>query len=52
MDKAAKQEVDQAVEEAKASPEPDMKELWTEIYIAGTEPETMRGITADEIQRF
>lgn len=31
VDKAAKEEVDQAVEEAKASPEPDEKELWTHV---------------------
>ncbi len=31
LDKAAKAEVDDAVEEAKASPEPAAKDLWTDI---------------------
>jgi pyruvate dehydrogenase E1 component alpha subunit len=40
LDKDAKLEVDQAVEEAKASPEPD---LWADIYYRGTEPPFMKG---------
>ncbi|NXD32545.1 ODPA dehydrogenase, partial [Spelaeornis formosus] len=32
IDKAAKEEVDVAVEEAKKSPFPDLKEFWTDIY--------------------
>ncbi|PWN44656.1 putative PDA1-pyruvate dehydrogenase alpha chain precursor [Ceraceosorus guamensis] len=52
IDKEAKEEVDQAVEEAKQSPEPDAKELWTDIYYKGTEPDWMRGRTLDEIHRF
>lgn len=31
IDKAAKEEVDHAVEEAKQSPEPAVKDLWTDI---------------------
>jgi len=52
FDKAAKQEVDKAVEEAKASPEPDVKDLWTDIYYKGTEPPFMRGREREEIHRY
>lgn len=34
IDKAAKQEVDEAVEEAKKSPFPDLKDFWTDIYVS------------------
>jgi len=51
FDKAAKQEVDEAVEEAKASPEPDVKDLWTDIYYKGTEPPFMRGREREEVCR-
>ena len=49
MDKEAKAEVDVAVEEAKASPFPDEKELWTDIYKEGTEPPFMRGREREEV---
>ncbi|KAG9120389.1 alpha subunit of pyruvate dehydrogenase [Ceratobasidium sp. 392] len=49
IDKEAKAEVDQAVEEAKASPEPDVKDLWTDIYYKGTEPPFMRGREREEV---
>ncbi|KAL7748816.1 alpha subunit of pyruvate dehydrogenase [Sorochytrium milnesiophthora] len=52
LDKAAKDEVDKAVEEAKASPEPDLAELWTEVYIKGSEPPTLRGLESQAIQKF
>ncbi|KAF8753479.1 Acetyltransferase component of pyruvate dehydrogenase complex [Rhizoctonia solani] len=48
IDKEAKAEVDKAVEEAKASPEPDPKDLWTDIYYKGTEPPYMRGREREE----
>jgi pyruvate dehydrogenase E1 component alpha subunit len=51
IDKKAKQEVDAAVEEAKKSTEPDVKDLWTDIYYAGTEPEFMRGREREEVCR-
>lgn len=38
IDKDAKASVDQDVEEAKKSPEPNLKDLWTDIYYKGTEP--------------
>jgi pyruvate dehydrogenase E1 component alpha subunit len=49
LDKAAKAEVDEAVEEAKASPEPLDKDLWVDIYYKGTEPPSMRGREREEV---
>jgi len=49
LDKEAKAEVDAAVEEAKASPEPELKDLWTDIYYKGTAPPTMRGREREEV---
>jgi pyruvate dehydrogenase E1 component alpha subunit len=50
LDKAAKGEVDKAVEEAKASPVPRSEDLWTDIYYKGTEPSFMRGRERDEVR--
>jgi len=52
LDKEAKAEVDQAVEEAKASPEPLDKDLWTDIYYKGTEPSYMRGREREEVHHY
>jgi pyruvate dehydrogenase E1 component alpha subunit len=53
IDKAAKAEVDEAVEEAKKSPEPDIKEtLWRDIYYKGTEPPSMRGREREEVHYY
>lgn len=52
LDKAAKAEVDAAVEEAKASPEPLIKDLWTDIYYKGTEPPYMRGREREEVHVY
>jgi len=52
IDKESKTEVDRAVEEAKASPEPDMKDFWTDIYYKGTEPPFMRGREREEVHYF
>lgn len=41
--------MDAAVEEAKASPEPLLKDLWTDIYYKGTEPPSMRGREREEV---
>lgn len=38
IDAAAKKEVDAAVEEAKKSPFPDLKEFWTDIYVSSAKP--------------
>ncbi|KIP08713.1 hypothetical protein PHLGIDRAFT_87730 [Phlebiopsis gigantea 11061_1 CR5-6] len=51
-DKEAKIEVDQAVEEAKASPFPVEKDLWTDIYYAGTQPSFMRGREREEVHYY
>jgi len=40
------------VEKAKASPEPPASEFWTEIYVPGTEPKTMRGVDPLDIHHF
>lgn len=37
------------MEEAKKSPEPDPKDLWTDIYYKGTEPPFMRGREREEV---
>ncbi|KAJ7096056.1 dehydrogenase E1 component-domain-containing protein [Mycena epipterygia] len=52
LDKDAKAEVDAAVEEAKASPEPLIKDLWTDIYYKGTEPPYMRGREREEVHHY
>ncbi|KAJ7199240.1 mitochondrial pyruvate dehydrogenase E1 component beta subunit [Mycena pura] len=51
LDKDAKSEVDSAVEEAKASPEPRTEDLWTDVYYKGTEPPFMRGREREEVRR-
>ncbi|KAJ3413001.1 alpha subunit of pyruvate dehydrogenase [Chytridiales sp. JEL 0842] len=43
MEKDVRAEIDQAVIEAKASPEPAVSELFTDIYAPGTEPKNARG---------
>ncbi|KAF8311220.1 hypothetical protein DL93DRAFT_2083680 [Clavulina sp. PMI_390] len=52
IDQQAKAEVDQAVEEAKASPEPELKDLWSDIYYKGTEPPFMRGREREEVHYY
>jgi len=52
LDKAAKATVDAAVENAKASPEPDNEDLWTDIYYKGTEPPFMRGREREEVHYY
>jgi pyruvate dehydrogenase E1 component alpha subunit len=52
IDKAAREEVDTAVEEAKQSPFPDLKEFWTDIYYKGTEPPFMRGRDKEEVHYY
>ena len=38
--------------EAKESPEPLVKDLWTDIYYKGTEPPFMRGRERDEVHYY
>lgn len=52
LDKDIKAEIDLAVEEAKASPEPGLDQLYTDIYVKGTEPPFLRGVTSDDIHKF
>ena len=52
IEKAARSEVDIAVEEAKASPEPDVQVLYEDIYVKGTEPSFIRGCVPWEGQSF
>ncbi|KAF9957004.1 alpha subunit of pyruvate dehydrogenase [Mortierella alpina] len=52
MDKAARTEVDQAVEEAKKSPEPDLDQFWTHVYQKGTEVPFLRGREPEVIHRY
>ncbi|PFH46705.1 hypothetical protein AMATHDRAFT_153995 [Amanita thiersii Skay4041] len=52
LDKDAKAEIDAAVEEAKKSPEPLTKDLWSDIYIKGSEPPFMRGREREEASVF
>jgi len=52
IDKQAKEEVDRAVEEAKESPIPLEKDLWTDIYYKGTEPPFMRGRERGEVHHY
>jgi pyruvate dehydrogenase E1 component alpha subunit len=52
LDKHARAHVDEAVVAAKSSPEPDAAELWTEIYLKGSEPPTCRGLESQEIHKY
>ncbi|KAF8470456.1 pyruvate dehydrogenase e1 component alpha subunit [Russula ochroleuca] len=52
IDKAAKEEVDKAVEAAKTSPVPRTEDLWTDIYYKGTEPPIMRGREREEVHVY
>ncbi|KAH8921675.1 hypothetical protein BT69DRAFT_1335365 [Atractiella rhizophila] len=53
VDKEARSIVDEAVEEAKKSPEPDLeKDMWTDIYYEGTAPPFLRGREREEIHYY
>lgn len=52
IDKEARAQVDKEVEEAKASPEPPLKDFWTDIYYAGTEPDFLRGVDPTDLHHF
>jgi pyruvate dehydrogenase E1 component alpha subunit len=49
IDKEARAEVDKAMEEAKASPEPPMSDYWAEVYVPGTEPKYLRGLEPEDL---
>jgi pyruvate dehydrogenase E1 component alpha subunit len=42
IEKEVRAEIDQAVAEAKASPEPPVSDLFTHIYVEGTEPKNLK----------
>ena len=52
LDKKARSEVDEAVEWAKASPEPPLTDLFTKVYVEGTEPSLLRGRDPSETHHF
>ena len=52
LDRKARAEVDEAVEWAKASPEPPVSELFSQVYIKGTETPTLRGRDLSETHHF
>ncbi|KAG0337025.1 alpha subunit of pyruvate dehydrogenase [Podila horticola] len=52
IDKAARVEVDQAVEEAKASPEPDVDQLFTQIYQKEAGVQFLRGREPEETHYY
>lgn len=52
IDKEARAIVDEATKEAKASPEPELKDFWTDVYAPGTEPSFLRGREPQEIHRY
>jgi pyruvate dehydrogenase E1 component alpha subunit len=52
IDKEARQVVDEAVEEGKASPLPDESALYEDIYVKGSEPQFLRGREPDEVHYF
>lgn len=52
IDKKAKKDVDQVQKEAEASPEPNIEEFWTDIYLPGTEPKSIRGCVASIVHHF
>src|SRR5690554_4393225 len=52
MDKSARAKVDKAMEEAKASPQPDKEEFWTNVYKKGYEVPFLRGREPEEFHRY
>lgn len=52
MEKVIRADMDKAVLEALATAEPDLSELYTDIYEKGTEPPFIRGVTHDQGHRF
>ncbi|KIY46031.1 pyruvate dehydrogenase e1 component alpha subunit [Fistulina hepatica ATCC 64428] len=52
IEKDVKAEIEAAVEEAKASPEPDPQSFWNDIYYPGTEPRFLRGREREEVHYF
>ncbi|KAI9325979.1 dehydrogenase E1 component-domain-containing protein [Zopfochytrium polystomum] len=52
VEKEVKAEIDRAVEEAKASPEPPVEDLYKHVYVEGTEVPYLRGCEPFTGERF
>jgi pyruvate dehydrogenase E1 component alpha subunit len=52
LERKVRAEVEEAVEWAKASPEPPLTDLFTQVYVAGTEPPALRGRDNTETHRY
>lgn len=52
IDKSVRAEMDQAVEEATKAAEPDMSTLYADIYVKGSEPPTVRGVTPMDVHHY
>lgn len=52
IDKQVRVEMEQAVAESVEAMEPDLKELYLDIYAKGTEPKFIRGVTPFDGQSF
>ncbi|ORX98328.1 hypothetical protein K493DRAFT_313665 [Basidiobolus meristosporus CBS 931.73] len=52
IEKESRRFVDEEAAAAKASPEPELKELWTDIYAKGSEPKFLRGRHSEEIHKY
>ncbi|KXS19537.1 hypothetical protein M427DRAFT_143297 [Gonapodya prolifera JEL478] len=52
IDKEARKLVDEAVEEAKKSPEPPIEKLFQDVYIKGTEVPSLRGVDPQDIHVY
>lgn len=52
IEKQIRAGIDKAVVDATAAPEPDLSELFTDIYAEGTEPDFIRGVTIEQGHKF
>ncbi|KAI7899660.1 dehydrogenase E1 component-domain-containing protein [Cokeromyces recurvatus] len=52
IDKEARKLVDDALKKAEAAPEPSTSEFFTDIYIPGSEPSSVRGREPNEIYHY
>jgi pyruvate dehydrogenase E1 component alpha subunit len=52
LEKEVRAQVDLAVKESIESPEPEVSELFTDVYVKGSEPPFIRGVTCDIVHRF
>ncbi|KAF9343139.1 alpha subunit of pyruvate dehydrogenase [Mortierella sp. AD094] len=52
LDKDARAHIDEAAEEAKNSPEPDLKTFWDHVYVEGAEVPFLRGREPEEFHHY